>query len=106
MELPKKFSIGNTRYTVNVRPGPVYGLAFGRLGTHYGGVNYTTRTVYIATKHPTTNAKLSKRIMAHTFWHEVTHAILKDMDHPFERNEAFVDNFARRLNDVVHTAKL
>ena len=44
--------------------------------------------------------------VAATFWHEVTHAILWDMDHPRWKDEAFVVAFSKRLNQVVHTAKL
>ncbi len=41
-----------------------------------------------------------------TFWHEVTHAILHDMEHPLWKNEQFVTQFSKRLNQVVQTAKL
>ncbi len=44
--------------------------------------------------------------IAETFWHEVTHAILHDMQHPLWRDEKFVTAFSKRLNEVVHTAKL
>ncbi len=43
--------------------------------------------------------------MAHTFWHELTHAILHDMKHPLAPNEEFVEKFSKRLNDAIHSAK-
>ena len=43
---------------------------------------------------------------AETFWHEVTHAILHDMGNPLWKNEQFVTQFSKRLNQVVQTAKL
>ena len=44
--------------------------------------------------------------VAETFWHEVTHAILRDMDSPRWRDEVFVRAFSKRLNQVIHTADL
>jgi hypothetical protein len=45
------------------------------------------------------------RQISETFWHEVTHAILHDMDHPLWKDEKFVTAFSKRLNEVVHTAR-
>lgn len=44
--------------------------------------------------------------VAETFWHEVTHVILQDMQHPQWKDEAFVVAFSKRLNQAVHTADL
>jgi hypothetical protein len=41
-----------------------------------------------------------------TFWHELTHAILHDMNHPLWKNERFVSGFAERLNRAVNSARL
>lgn len=41
-----------------------------------------------------------------TFWHETTHAILHDMQHPLWRDEKFVTAFSKRLAQVVDTAVL
>jgi hypothetical protein len=49
---------------------------------------------------------MTERQQSYTFWHEMTHAILKDMHHSLEANEEFVDAFAIRLNDAIHNAKL
>ena len=43
--------------------------------------------------------------MADTFWHEITHAILKDMNSKLHANESFVTKFANRLTTVISTAK-
>lgn len=48
----------------------------------------------------------TKRQMSETFWHETTHAILHDMGHPLWKDEAFVTAFSKRLNQVIHTARL
>lgn len=101
MEIPKQFRINGKLHKVTVAPGVV------RSGARYvyGDINYTTRDIFVASRHPSTKRLVTDRYKAHTFWHEVTHAILNDMGHKLEGNEDFVDNFARRLNDVVHTAK-
>ena len=41
-----------------------------------------------------------------TFWHELTHAILHDMDHPLRKSERFMSGFAERLNRAVNSARL
>ena len=106
MQIPKQFNIRNKRYTVTVVPGKLASETCSRYRYVYGNVDYIAREIHIAGKKPQTGDRVAKRYQAHTFWHEVTHAILKDMGHRLEGSEDFVDNFARRLNDVVHTAKL
>lgn len=50
--------------------------------------------------------KFTREELTDTFWHEVTHAILRDMDHPLWRSEKFVSAFARRMTEIVLTAEL
>jgi len=40
-----------------------------------------------------------------TFWHELTHAILKDMGSKLEANEDFVCAFSSRLNKAILSAR-
>jgi hypothetical protein len=40
-----------------------------------------------------------------TFFHELTHAVLYEMQHPLARDEKFVTEFARLLSGAVETAK-
>ena len=96
MEIPVRFRVNKTLYTVHRW----------RTHNHLGYINYDSRDIVVSTHRPSTGNPLSKKLQAQTFWHEVTHAILKDMGHPLEGNEKFVDNFAKRLNDVVHSAEL
>ena len=40
-----------------------------------------------------------------TFWHEVTHAILHDMNSKLTYNEKFVEAFSKRLSRAIDSAK-
>ena len=52
------------------------------------------------------NAPETAAEISDTFWHELTHAILHDMEHPLCRNERFVSGFSERLNRAVNSARL
>ncbi len=71
-----------------------------------GNVVYASRRIEIATHSGLTQRRFTHAELADTFWHEVTHAILHDMNHAQWRNERFVSAFAGRLTEVVLTAKL
>lgn len=100
MLIPKAFKLGNIPYKVQVAKS-----VRGPRGS-VGRVDYKSRTIDIANVDYWTGAKLPDKEISDTFWHEVTHAILEDMDHPMYRDETFVTLFANRLNEVVLTAKL
>lgn len=46
-----------------------------------------------------------RSMMLHTFWHEVTHAILDMMSSRLSHNEVFVDQFGGLLAQVVESAR-
>jgi DNA-directed RNA polymerase sigma subunit (sigma70/sigma32) len=99
MIIPNKIKIGTKTYKVIVDK-HVPGEAV------MGQVNYNARTIRIATHSANTFQAYTKRDIVDTFWHEVTHAILRDMGHTLESNEPFVVAFAERLTDVVLSAKI
>ena len=100
MLIPKSFKLGNLPYKVQVTKS-----VRGPRGS-VGRVDYKSRTIDIANVNYWTGAELPDKEISDTFWHEVTHAILENMDHPLYRDERFVTGFANRLNEVVLTAKL
>lgn len=100
MLIPKSFKLGNRPYQVRVAKS-----VRGPRGS-VGRVDYKSRTIDIAVLNYWTGEKLPDAEVSDTFWHEVTHAILENMDHPLYRDERFVTAFANRLNEVVSTAKL
>lgn len=98
MEIPQSFRLGRTTYTVQNPWSLGPGLA--------GEIHYKPAVIRVAWVLGRTFKQRTPRQRAETFWHETTHAILHDMGHPLYKNEEFVTEFSRRLNQVVHTARL
>lgn len=96
MKLPKSIRVGSKRYVVATSDSG---------GKNLGFIDYDDRCVFVSTRNPKTGKLRTERQQAYSFWHEMTHAILKDMGHKLEANEEFVDAFAIRLNDAIHNAK-
>lgn len=70
----------------------------------YGYIDYRPGVIYI---HTTAREQpVSPSNMQETFWHELTHAILYEMDHKLHRNEVFVTKFSKLLNRAINSAKL
>jgi hypothetical protein len=91
MLLPKKLKIGKKIYEVYTVHKPK--------ARYHGNCYYDLATIEI-------NTATSPAEIRDTFWHEVTHAILKDMEHPLHKNEAFVTGFSNRLTKAIDSAKL
>jgi len=120
MVIPKSFRLGSKTFRVNQPRTMPYGKV--------GEVHYKMGVIRVAqyrmiTPAPTFGSALVKyeggtyiygalteprsdTARAETFWHETVHAILYDMEHKLWRNEKFVTEFSKRLNQVIHTAKL
>ena len=86
-QLPDSFMLGTKRYKVSKNK-KLPKLTNGRVYPAVGLIELSP----------------DKSDSTETFWHEVTHAILEDMGHPW-RNEAFVKAFSKRLTEVIRTAK-
>lgn len=86
--LPKQIKVGKTTYRVVQTKQP----------KHINGrIWYELGTIEIA---PRADDK-----MRGTFWHEVVHAILKDMNDPRYKDEDFVSAFGTRLHNTIETAR-
>jgi len=72
--------------------------------TYMGRVHYDAQHIRIGTRDHS-GKPFTKHEVGDTFWHELTHAILHDMDSPLYRDERFVSAFATRLNRAINTAK-
>jgi len=99
LQIPKSFKLGSQLYSVH------FTQAMPGRG-HMGEVDYVKRQITIARTSNMDGRSFKTEEMDDTFWHEVTHAILRDMGHKLWSNERFVTRFARRLTEVVNTAKL
>ena len=99
MQTPKSFKLSNHTFTVRIVDKMPY-------PGHMGEVDHAKRVVTIATQSNLTGRSFKTEEVSDTFWHEVTHAILHDMNHTLWNNEKFVTRFANRLNEIVNTAEL
>ena len=97
MKIPSTVKVGSKEYVVRVV------TRSPRTGT-MGCISYNYGVIYVA-RRSTDNRRYSRREMYDTFWHELTHAILKDMGHRLEADERFVTAFANLLTHAVNTAK-
>lgn len=98
MKLPKKIQVGNTEYAVN----KVKHLA--HVGAA-GAIWYEDKVIEVATHSSINNRRFKQEDVYDTFWHELTHAILKDMGSKLEGNEKFVTEFSERLTKAILSAR-
>jgi hypothetical protein len=98
MEIPKQVKIsGKTHKVRMVRTLDTRGMM--------GETDHAKRQITVATHSNLSGKSFKAEAMADTFWHELTHAILADMDHVLWDDEKFVTQFANRLTEAIHTAK-
>jgi hypothetical protein len=95
MKIPKEITVGKTTYTV--RRGSKTGCL--------GNIDYQTKIISVATQDAYGN-KLESEEVHDTFWHELTHAVLHDMNHPLRDDEKFVGKFAYKLSCAIDSARL
>ena len=98
MSLPKKVKVGNRWYSVEV-------VEAMRDKSIMGRVNYTDRTIELGKRtHHGVPFKLSA--LHETFWHELTHAILDNMNRTeLNNDENFVEEFSTRLAKAIQSAR-
>lgn len=66
-----------------------------------GWIDYDKREIRIAKRCGVTDRKRTALELQNTFWHEVVHGVLEDMDSPLYNNERFVTALAKRLTQVI-----
>jgi hypothetical protein len=99
MKTPKKIRIGKRWYTVAVKDRL-------RPKGQMGWVKFPPISrIEIAQRSGITGRSFTALEISDTFWHEVTHAILNDMEHELCLDEAFVEQFSSRLNNAIHSAR-
>lgn len=99
MKIPTKVKVGEDWYTVTRVPQ----LSGGRNRGYRGCVIYGTKEMLIASQGA--SCTFTPKQKFNTFWHELTHAILKDMSSDLYNDEKFVSMFSDRLTNAITTAK-
>ena len=98
MKVPTKIKIGKKNYNVHqVKHMDKKGIM--------GAVNYNAGYIFLATHSNVRGVRFKKEEIADTFWHEMTHAILKDMGSKLESDEKFVTAFSERLTNAILSAR-
>lgn len=97
MRIPTQINVGQHRYKVEQ-------VTHSPKANTMGAVSYDTKAIYIA-RRSRYNQRYSQHEKQDTFWHELTHAILKDMGSHLESDEKFVTAFANRLTKAIASAK-
>jgi hypothetical protein len=92
--IPSEVKVGKRKYTVE-RVEVIAGCK--------GDVTYETNTIRVASR--SSYYAYTNEEQYNTFWHELTHAILHDMNSHLESNERFVKAFADRLTNAITSAK-
>jgi hypothetical protein len=100
MKIPKEVVIGDTPHQICTKKHLVVGKTLCR-----GSFNEENRTITIAQGNTERGYVYSADERSNTFWHELTHAILYDMDCKLTHDEKFVTAFANRLDQAIKTAR-
>jgi hypothetical protein len=99
MKIPKQVKIGRNKWHIK----RVHAMPRKQ---HRGEADFLRRVLTVATHSKATGAKYPEAVASEVFWHELTHAILHDMNTSLTYNEKFVTASAKRLNQAVNTAVL
>jgi hypothetical protein len=98
MQIPKSLRISRKKYRIDVvNTAPKRGTM--------GETDIRQRTILVALRSTISNRVFRQEEVSNTFWHELTHAILADMDHALWDDERFVTAFADRLTEAINTAR-
>lgn len=98
MKIPTSMQIGKHEYSIN--PIKYMGTA-GEMGRTY----YQLKTIMLGKHYHKSTAPFSAEDINETFWHEVTHAVLFELDNPLHKDEKFVTAFSACLSKAITSAK-
>jgi hypothetical protein len=98
-EFPRSIRVGKKRYSIDVVESMIQRGDMAR-------VHYDKNSIEIGKRSNKTGRKFGRKQMHDSFWHELVHAILYDMDaHALNKNEKFVTEFASRLSEAIDSAR-
>jgi hypothetical protein len=96
--IPIRIRVGTQVYSVDV-------VESMRRKATMGRTYYDLGRIEIGAHSNITGRKFTQAEIDDTFWHEITHAILYDMDHRLYNDEKFVTEFAGRLAKAIKSAQ-
>jgi len=98
VKIPTSIMIGKRRYEIHkVKVMPKKGIM--------GATWYKEKAIVLATHSNVRDVRFKREEIYDTFWHELTHAILKDMGSKLEGDEKFVTAFSERLTKAIISAR-
>jgi len=100
MKIPRQVTIGQIPHLVRTKKEVLVGKTLCR-----GSFDEETHTITIAQGNIKRGYVYEADERANTFWHELTHAILYDMNSKLTHDEQFVTDFANRLHQAISTAE-
>lgn len=100
MLIPKRLKVGKRAYQIHLHRR----LLHKRKGCM--GVLYPTLGTMELATHRASGRAYPPHEMDESFWHELVHAVLYEMNSPLWLNEHFVTQFAHKLSRAVGSAEL
>lgn len=99
LHLPTRIRIGKRLYSIDVVETLINK---GDMARHYPAL----QKIKIAQRSNLTGKRYTSDDLNDSFWHEIVHAILHDMEeHALNKNERFVTAFAARLTKAIKSAR-
>lgn len=96
--IPRRIKVGDKMYSVDI-------IQSMQRARERGCIWYDAGRIQIGQANHVDGRKYSDIQMSETFWHELVHAILYEMDSQLYSNEKFVHEFAMHLAKAIHSAK-
>lgn len=96
--IPRRIRVGHKRYSIDIVESML------RKGDR-ARIYYDQQRIVMGKRSNLTGKPFTPNRFNHTFWHEVTHAILDAMQHPLRNDEQFVEQFSKNLYQVLRTAE-
>ena len=97
--IPRKIRVGKKMYSIDVVETMLRNGEMARVYPH-------EKRMQIAKRSNISGRKFTEAEMQDSFWHEMVHAILVDMEEfKLNSNEAFVTKFANRLTKAIRSAR-
>lgn len=98
MKIPTSIKVGKNKYSVHK-------IKYMHKTGIMGSTSYDGKAIVVATHSNVRNVRFKREEIYDTFWHELTHAILKDMGSKLEADEKFVSAFSERLTKAIISAR-